>query len=714
MSVTEHEVRIKFTGDTKSVEASTKRMAKEANKLSKQQKVDFGETLKRQKQTQKLAGPQQQRQLTGELKKQNQEYRLTNRLLTQMAAGWQRVAQAAKNAAKAVGGGGGAGGAGRGRGGGGGGAPGFGAGFRAGLGPSPSFSRYGLGHGLATAGRAGIGLAGGGLAALATAPIAAISSDYQAWMTYQRSLGGLAGLNKGARFGAGYTMGGVDKLSGRMAELGYMPEETVNAARAFGRSTGSSRYTDLGMTAAKVTGMDVGEISSLFGDIRRGAGGFGAEQKSDFQKILSAGVKAGVDASTLPEYLEGLSSLTGRAGSAAGGAVSALPYAQLLAMFQKSGAAGLKGARGASVLSALEEGFKSPGGGDEGLAVIMGSLGFGRAGGNTSYYSAKKMMEQGFQGPGGAGNLKNLFGYVDRITGGGEEANLYMEGLMGGRLTLDQIETVRGAMSSGASSGDISKMLESMTASELDVLHSIDDNMKEFLSAGARAAHIQKRDIDRGEKYSGSIERMQDVLHNFFDKMSPLIEEVLPHLADGLEFMTTGVTELVTQMRNLVHVLDPDQAVSGEYTWEQQKKAALSAEKLDKNLRSQLEGVDDLNPRQLRRMLNQSLEAAGAHEQAGGDSVVNRLSEFQFWLQDHLGVDDPNETPASRHGRLRGEDLAIAVRALDELADRMGRGNEVDPARISTERELIAAMTALGIAIPAGSRARIDSTGGSP
>jgi hypothetical protein len=707
MSVTEHEVRVKFTGDTKSVEASTKRMAKEANKLSKQQKTDFGETLKRQKQTQKISGPQQQRQLTTELKKQNQEYRLTNRLLTQMAAGWQRVAQAAKNAGKAIAGGGGGAGRGRAGGGGGGGSPGFGAGFKAGWGPNPSFSRYGLGHGLATGARAGIGLAGGGLAALATAPIAAISSDYQAWMTYQRSLGGLAGLNKGARFGAGYTMGGMGQLTEKMSHLGYMPEEVSNMARTFGRSTGSSAYTGYGGTAAKVLGMDPSEISNLFGEMRRGAGGFGAAQKSDFQKILAAGVKAGVDASTLPEYLEGVQHLTQRAGGAAGGAVSTLPYAQLLAMFEKSGAAGLKGARGSSVLSALEEGFKSPGGGDEGLAVIMGSLGFGRAGGNTSYYSAKKMMEQGFSGPGGAGNLKNLFDYVDRVTGGGEEANLYMEGLMGGRLTLDQIETVRGAMAGGMSGGDLSKMLEEMTASELDVLHSIDDNMKEFLSAGARAAHIQKRDIDRGGEYSKSIETMQDTLHQFFDNMAPLIKDVLPAISDGLKFMTEGMTELLNFLR------DPAGTSSGGIDAVMDADdARLKAGEAQERLAKLTEGA---SVEEQQAAIQGLFEAARASRDASSVDPLTTAGEIGTSFANLFVPEDMEaELPSDQAVRVYGERLAQVVTALDRLADTLGRGDEIDPAAIRTERQVIAAMTALGITIPAGPRAELDSTGGSP
>ena len=76
--------------------------------------------------------------------------------------------------------------------------------------------------------------------------------------------------------------------------------------------------------------------------------------------------------------------------------------------------------------------------------------------------------------------------------------------------------------------------------------------------------------------------------------------------------------------------------------------------------------------------------------------------------------DMESELPSDQAVRVYGERLAQVVEALDRLADRMGRGDEVDPARIHTEREVVAAMTALGITIPQGARARVDETGGSP
>ena len=456
--------------------------------------------------------------------------------------------------------------------------------------------------------------------------------------------------------------------------------------------------------------MDASEISSMFGELRRAGGVFGAAQKSDFQKILAAGVKAGVDASTLPEYLEGVTSLTARAGGVAGGAVSALPYAQLLAMFEKSGAAGLKGARGASVLSALEQGFRSPGGGAEGMAVVMGSLGFGRVGGNVSYYQAKKMMQQGFQGPGGANYLKNLFDYVDTITGGGEEANLYLEGLMGGRLSLEQIETVRDALGKGASADQVSKMLGEMTMTELDVLKSIDNNMREFLRASKRAADIQKKDIQRGAEFADPLESIQSMLHQFLMTTMPVVKTTLEAINKALGFLIPGIEKMV----KLLSGQEEDASILPSDTfYEATGRGYKLRSQAETTLKRLEEDPDSVSTRELRMAVISSLQARQAFREAyENPDFLHSLAEAI--QQGAVAVGAMEETDADRVARRLQEDFSRAVAALDALADRMGRGDEVDPARITTERELISAMSALGISMPASPRARIDTTGGSP
>lgn len=705
MSDTTHEVLVKFKGDTKDLEQSTARIAKDANKLSKDQKKTFGESFKKQKEQQKVAGPREQKKTTQELKNQNKELQATNRLLGTQLTWWQKIARAAKGAL---------GGGGKGRGGGGGGkgggrTPGFMDGFRHGLGPNPDISRKGLGVGAAHAFRGGLGIAGGLMAYLATLPIQTVQSDYQAYISNQRGMGGLAGLSKGSPFGAGLTTASVRTMQGRMGEeYGYSPEETISGARSFARATGNSDFTEAGMGNAKVLGLGADEVASIFGDIRKGSGSFGEKGLKDFQRILAAGVKSGVDASTLPEYFEGISSLVNRAGGAAGGAVSALPYAQILAMFEKSGAAGLKGARGASVASALEEGFKAPGGGDEGTAAVMGSLGYGRAGGNVSYYEAKKMMQQGFSGEGGAGALKNLFDYVDNITGGGEESNLYMEGLMGGRLSLDQIETARKAVNGGASSKDVEAMMAEMTASELDVLHNIDENTRAFVAAGALASKLQLEDIDRGAEYAKSVEAYQAAMQHFLTVVAPHLADAMESLVGVLENLMPGVESFAVASANLIrefglNVTNPVAPLA------EMASNITAGPEMRKNAVALEEAVDAANltngasDEELTAGISALLEAARLRREA----VVNNLDAA---VGDTLAGAGLGESPTARADAAAAADIRQAVVLLQQLAD----GAIANPENIRTQTDFMEIVRALAISIPPGPRAVTDGTGGAP
>lgn len=700
MTDTTHKVLVKFEADTKGVEAGTRRIAKEASKLSKDQKKATGDTISQTKKLHQASGgnpQQQQRMARQELRDMRERIKLIereNRLLSERSrtmrssvADQRRQAREQQRTT-------------------------FGGGFRKAMGfteandPNRPNLRSRLGSGAGSAVRAGIGLGGMGLAALLSIPIQAISSDYQAYFTYARQRGGLAGMAKGASFGAGLTTGSVDSLKDRMAGIGYAPNESISALRSFTRASGASS-AEGGMRAAKALGLEAEEVSGLFGELRRGGGSFGEKGFRDFQRILAAGVKSGVDASTLPEYLEGIKTLTTGAASGAGGAVSALPYAQLLSIFEKSGAAGLKGARGASVLGALEEGFKAPGGGDEGLAVIMGSLGFGRAGGNTSYYSAKKMMEQGFKDD--PGRLKDLFQYVDRITGGGEEANLYMEGLMGGRLTLDQIETVRGALEGGASTDEVSKMLEEMTATELDHLTSIDSNIAEFLEATIRSSKIEVDDINRGEKNHESIEKMQDAVHKLLEDTLPIVQATLPVIAEGVTFIGGGITKMVEVMTNLHDYFNPPNAVgaTGEMTTSARgfdSSTGISAEEdalrdivRDDRISSTAEILEVV------RANRAAIARAAGADPAAAEEAFSAIASNAASIYGTTSSAEPTEA------------IARIVTALDRLSESVGIANP--PTEVDTRAELsayIGMLTAFGLSLPPSVRAAIDTTGGSP
>src|SRR5690606_4332668 len=123
------------------------------------------------------------------------------------------------------------------------------------------------------------------------------------------------------------------------------------------------------------------------------------------------------------------------------------------------------------------------------------------------------------------------------ISGGGQEANLLLEGLLGGRLTLDQIETVRKAIDQGKSGEDLQKVLKEMSASELDVLKKIEKNTsaRAFLEASAHSAKILRQNIRRGAEFKDPIERMQNIMQEFLSAAQPLVTQVLKATAGVME-----------------------------------------------------------------------------------------------------------------------------------------------------------------------------------
>lgn len=704
MSKTTHEIEVKWTSNTKELEQSTARVAKDANKLSRDQKKTFGESFKKQKEQQKISGPREQKKMTQELKTQNKELQSTNRLLGTQLTIWQKIARIA----------GGAGGIKKRQAGGGGGPPpikppkgGKGNGPNDPPNNPPGPNGKGGGGG---AGSAMLRLAGGALAYLATLPFQAINNDYSAAFNNRRAMGGLTGFGRGAPFGVGLTDKSILKSQHAMAEWGYSPEETLSGTRAFARATGSSKFTERGMANAKMLGMGSEEVAGIFGDIRQGSGSFGEKGMKDFQRILAAGVKSGVDASTLPEYFEGISSLVNRAGGAAGGSVSTLPYAQILAMFEKSGSAGLKGARGASVASALEEGFKAPGGGDEGLGVVMGSLGYGRAGGNASYYEAKKMMQQGFQSEDGTGakRLKGLFDYVDNITGGGEESNLYMEGLMGGRLSLDQIEKVRGALDKGSSSKEVEDMMAEMTASELDVLHSVDNSLKEILHGSSRSAKLQMEDIDRGERDTATVEAFHDMMQEFLNETQPLMLKVLQDVLLAFQLLKPGVDKLVEILNHFY----PDSATDVVSRGTSYNTASDDLEVAAEEIASLGTGASDV---ELGEGIRHALDASRLRLEAPVDNLDAVASEVFHAVGTAMG-EDMAPTIADSAVAASAADIRRAADMLAVLAERQGItfANRADVDTQPEFAEAVRALTALGLNIPSGPRGTVDTTGGAP
>lgn len=422
------------------------------------------------------------------------------------------------------------------RGGRGGGAGGGGGG---GGGPSTPFrARLGGAIGGAVGGGA-VGLAGMGaqaIMALLSMPIQAIGNQYQAYHSYATNLSRLAGYG-----GAGAKPEDVISLrKGAAARLGFSAEESIAAMASTARATGSFGGAGSALTLSRLTGMDVGEVTSMFGTMRQaGNKGFeeGGAAYKQLVKAMSLGVFTGLEKARMPEFLEGVTSLTAASAAREAGDVSTTNFARLLATLGATKASGMQGARGVAVAKALEEGFTAPGGGEEGQAMMLSAMGFGSG---ASYYEAKRAMQLG---TGEDPNfIKKAIQNVNRVYGGaGEEANLAIEAMLGGRLSLAQIEKVQESMAAGAPQEQIDQMIRDASQTEVDVLHEIRDLLSggdarndKLLAAARLNAERQNEQIDSGDELHEALEQIDKVFREYLQSTLPAIKTAVETMADIL------------------------------------------------------------------------------------------------------------------------------------------------------------------------------------
>jgi hypothetical protein len=531
--------------DARKLEQNNKKGMQQAKTVQKQDKSMF--TMMKQSLGLSTQQNKQAQQYTRHIHQQNQALKQQQGLLTQI-----------KNKASAVFGGGGRG-------------P-NGPNGRGPKGPVQGPQRGPRGGGFLTGAArgmagAGMNLLGAGIGAIVALPFSQIHGGHSAYQAFGQRMGNIPGT-----FGrsAAASPHALQNFGVGMGKYGYTPDEALSAYTQFGRATGSSSLdmTKTGMMFARANGLELGEAAGAMGSLRQ-AGVGESQMKRQLEQIMGAAFKSGLERARFPEYLEGIQGLVSRHAAGTSKAVDATGSMTLLNMLSRTGLAGFQGARGAAVASALDDAFRNPGGGDEGRAVVMQSLGFGTPGGNTSFYDAKKAMQQGLVG--GPDRLKGLFDYVDSITGGGEEANLEMEGILGGRLTLTQIEDLRKAIESG-DKNSVEQMQAEFAKTDTDLLREIRDilgggHLKVLQNQAKVAAH----DLETGEALYDDITRMQQEMMEVLKSSLPIVKDAVKTLADITEKVVAPMLiSIYTEFHNLF----------GSKSKEEQKKATAEARDL--------------------------------------------------------------------------------------------------------------------------------------
>ena len=394
------------------------------------------------------------------------------------------------------------------------------------------FSRTlgGMPSGAGLAGAAGaVGAAG--LAVLAAAVGAAIgtvssqiNAGYGAYSKYARAQGGLVG--------SGTNLSAMRSARHAGVLRGYGPAETMQQARAVALQTGQAGQVTRAQDIARTTMLDVGGAASFMGQLTRAGNGFGGKAgiagRRQTEKVIAAGFKSGLDRARIPEFIQGVGKLVEQRAAVQGGNVKAGGYAKMLAAMGMTGASGMQGTRGVNVLSKLDQAIQKPGGGEYGQALMLQAFGFGKPGGNATYYEALKRQEQGAMN---VNNVKDLFKETRKQYGGGDEQILALRQMTG--LSITQLENMRGAVNNLDDKG-LKKAIEKAKPVEEQSL----DQMKIMGKHVQRIARLDDRLVGIGEEMRGPLESMQDSINTLVEKLLPIAKTILDTMAQILEGLT--------------------------------------------------------------------------------------------------------------------------------------------------------------------------------
>ncbi len=344
--------------------------------------------------------------------------------------------------------------------------------------------------------RLGGAVAGGALGMLVGTSVAA----YQRYLGYGRALGptlGLPGQRRGIRGAPG-------------ARLGYGLTETAQQANIMRRATGVTGPRELQL-GARAGALEPQEVAQVFAQIRQAGMPFaGGQQRGEsaggrvFREIIAAGMYSGLEKARLPEFVQGITSLTMKQSAISAGVVDPTQFAKVLAIMGKTDLPGFQGARGVNMAGRLQQAFLKPGGGEWGETFMRMAMGFGKPGSSTGFYEAERRREEGLT----TENIQRLIGEVISQFGAGREGALAMRQVTG--ISLGRSEELLKLGESGEFSaeklGEIEEIITSSESLEKQALKAMQKNGGVL----RRIAGRQNIMIGIGAKVASTVEKIED------------------------------------------------------------------------------------------------------------------------------------------------------------------------------------------------------------
>lgn len=346
----------------------------------------------------------------------------------------------------------------------------------------------------------------------------------------------------------------------RSQRMGYSLTESYGHASMIGRQTGQVGATATAQEFSRIYGGSVEEVGGTMGQLTRGGAKFDSQGGGAGRRALSHlfrdAVSSGLDASRTGEHLEAVGGLAEMAGSRTSGNVNFGQISGMLALLGSSGKSGFQGARGASFLSSVDESIRSGGPDDSSKAIGLQAMGYGYGGTNdVSYYQAEKRLEQGITGENGADTLDRIMQTLSSATGGGEELFDTFSRIM--NVSKQQAEEYVTGWQSRSQTGKTTQELinEIQGRGESTESRIQTAGTSTNLKVNRQDANLDNRSASQGAQLYDSFANMQNVINEIVDMTMPAVISGLNELArTSLQvantFLGTGTTNKANDVNN--------------------------------------------------------------------------------------------------------------------------------------------------------------------
>jgi hypothetical protein len=442
----------------------------------------------------------------------------------------------------------------------------------------------------------------------------AAQQAYGTYLQYGQARYGMTGLGITRRQAAGGQR--------QLGAMGLTPTEAAQISPQILAATGAAgpRGGALGLAGQLAVGGGfgpgrIGEAIGFLG-VQREAGarfqtrGQMTARRRDMTNMIATGMSTGLEKAKLPDFFRATAALMQQQFQYFSGKVGADPVRQQMGLLMRGGVGGGSAQRAAQVAGQLDQMVRRPGGGMAGQAVVLQAMGFGRPGGQTSYYEALKQQQKGIQDP---RNLAKIFTEVNRQRGvvgaggkdpGQQEANLQLSVMSG--LSLDIVEQLQEIYNSDKSveekMAEVEKVLEKTLPVEKQALKATKDG---FAGVKKHLAGIEAMNIAIGGEIAPEMMKLQRT-------QLGLVKDLAEYLP-----------EMIKILRKIFLAI---RAILGWMFKRDEVKDALKS--VDKAIEKQLEHIKKLAPGTATEAAAQSRAVQRAKEVLETSKRVGRVTDI--------------------------------------------------------------------------------------